>query len=342
MVPRRGGLAHSQIEEEMQERTAQQRVDPTSLTVSIAIPALNEAVNIAHCLTSIRSCFPQDLNVEILVGDHGSGDGTPDVAAANGAKVVSHRGGTVGGLRNVLASHCRGSVLIFLDADTTVTPAWGSGIRAAVLDLQRDPEQITGSICAVPETGNPFIRFWFAKIPRAQSAYLGTAHLIVSAALFRRLDGFDPTLRSGEDFDFCERARNKGASILVRPELKVIHHDYPLTVGAFVLRECWHGTGDFQSFGRMLQSKVALAALFFLGTQLAALISLAFDWRGFLALELATAAFVCALSWAKFKNLGVRGRALNVAIYYLYLIGRSLAAVSVGAGKLSPRRLRNF
>lgn len=92
----------------------------------------------------------------------------------------------------------------------------------------------------------------------------------------------------------------------------------------------------------MLQSKVALATLFFLVTQLAALVSLAFDWRGFLALELVTAAFVCALSWAKFKNLGVRGRTVNVAIYYLYLIGRSLAAVSVGAGKLSSRRQRNL
>lgn len=322
----------------MQESTPQQSLDPGSPLVSIVIPALNEAANIGRCLTSIRDCFPRDLQLEILVGDHGSRDGTPEIAAANGARVVAHRGGTVGGLRNVVASHCRGAVLIFLDADITVTPAWGAGIPAVILDLQRRPRQVTGSMCAVPETDNPFIRYWFARIPRTQSSYLGTAHLIVPAALFSELKGFDATLRSGEDFDFCERARRQGADLVLRPELKVVHHDYPLTAGAFVRRECWHGSGDFQSLGRIVRSKVALAALAFLIGHLVALMSLAFDWRIFVGLELAIAAFAGALSLSKFKKLGLRGRAVNVGIFYIYLAGRSLAALSVWARKLTQRR----
>lgn len=322
----------------MQDTTAQQSLEPGSPLVSIAIPALNEAANIGRCLSSIRDCFPKDLQLEILVGDHGSRDGTPEIAVANGARVVAHRGGTVGGLRNVIASQCRGAVLIFLDADITVTPAWGAGLRAALIDLQRRPRQVTGSMCAVPEIDNPFIRYWFARIPRADSSYLGTAHLIVPAALFRELEGFDASLRSGEDFDFCERARRHGAALVLRPELKVLHHDYPLTARAFVSRECWHGSGDFQSFGRMARSKVALAAVAFLVGQLVALISLVFDWRVFVVMELAIAAFAGALSIAKFRKLGVRARAVNVAIFYLYLAGRSLAALSVWGKKLTSYR----
>jgi glycosyltransferase involved in cell wall biosynthesis len=307
-------------------------------TVSIAIPALNEAANIERCLTSIRSCFPQGLELEILVGDHGSVDGTPAIAAAQGARVVPHRGGTVGGLRNVIASHCSGSVLVFLDADTTVTPEWGAGMSEVVLDLQRRPAQITGSMCSVPDVPSAFIRYWFAKIPRVTTEYLGTAHLIVPAALFHELGGFDPALRSGEDFDFCERARQHGAALVVRSDLKVVHHDYPLTAGDFLRRECWHGSGDFQSLDRMLHSRVALAALLFMGIQLAALLALLLAPAWFLGLEALTVVLALGLSVLKFRKLGIGARLANVGIFYLYLIGRAGSALSVWKRKLTPQR----
>jgi glycosyltransferase involved in cell wall biosynthesis len=306
--------------------------------ISIAIPALNEAANIERCLTAIRTCFPPELEVEILLGDHGSVDGTPAIAAANGARVVQHRGGTVGGLRNVIAAQCSGSVLIFLDADTSVTPAWGAGLGAVIRDLERRPNQITGSMCSVPEVPNPFIRYWFGRLPRGTSEYLGTAHLIVPAALFHELRGFDPTLRSGEDFDFCERAKRHGAALVLRPELKVIHHDYPTTIGSFLRRECWHGSGDFQSLGRMLRSRVALAALLFLLLQLAALVALPISLALFIALEALTLLLACALSVVKFRKLEPTARCVNVGIFYLYLIGRAASAVTVWLGKLTRRR----
>lgn len=307
-------------------------------TVSIAIPALNEAVNIERCLTSIRNCFPQGIELEILLGDHGSVDGTPVIAAAQGARVVPHRGGTVGGLRNVIASHCSGAVLIFLDADTTVTPEWGSGIGAVLRDLQSRPAQITGSMCSVPDIPNAFIRYWFAKIPRLTTEYLGTAHLIVPAALFHELHGFDPELRSGEDFDFCERARKYGAALVVRPELKVVHHDYPLTAAEFLRRECWHGAGDFQTLDRTLHSRVALAALSFMAIQLAALLALLLAPAWFLGLEALTCVLALAMSVMKFRKLGIGARLVNVGIFYLYLIGRAGSALSAWKKKLMPQR----
>lgn len=307
-------------------------------TVSIAIPALNEAANIERCLISIRECFPQDIGLEILLGDHGSVDGTPVIAAAQGARIVPHRGGTVGGLRNVIASHCSGTVLIFLDADTSVTPEWGLGIGAVVRDLQSRPAQITGSMCSVPDIPNAFIRYWFARIPRLTTEYLGTAHLIVPAALFHELHGFNPALRSGEDFDFCERARQHGAALVVRPELKVVHHDYPLTAADFLRRECWHGSGDFQSLDRTLHSRVALAALSFMAIQLAALLALLVAPAWFLGLEALTFVLALGLSVMKFRKLGIGARLVNVGIFYLYLIGRAGSALSVWKKKLMPQR----
>ncbi len=296
--------------------------------VTVAIPALNEAANIGRCVASIRQHFPPQLDLEILVGDHGSSDGTPAIAERNGARVLSFRGGTVGELRNRIVAESSGSILVFLDADTTVTPEWGSGLLAAIESLQSEPKQLTGSMCSVPDSDSPFIRFWFARIPREDSGYLGTGHLIVPTALFRELQGFTPGLRSGEDYDFCMRAKALGASIVVRPQLRVLHHDYPLGALAFIRRECWHGSGDFQSIGRVLKSKVALAALLFLALQIGALVALAFSVRAFVALEAVAALLVIAFSFLKFRTLGPGARLANVGIFYLYLTGRCLSLFS--------------
>ncbi len=53
----------------------------------VIIPALNEERTIAGVLESLRAAVP---DVEILVIDDGSSDGTAKIARANGASVVSH------------------------------------------------------------------------------------------------------------------------------------------------------------------------------------------------------------------------------------------------------------
>jgi glycosyltransferase involved in cell wall biosynthesis len=291
----------------------------------VAIPALNEAGNIGRCLDSLREHLPRDIEYEIVVGDHGSRDATVGIAESKGARVMPFRGGTVGDLRNHLVAGSRGDVLIFLDADTSVTADWGANLPAALRELARDPMQITGSLCVVPDDGSPFIKYWFSKIKRKETAYLGTGHLIVSRLLFEKLGGFAPGLRSGEDFDFCQRARAAGAALNIRAELRVVHHEYPLNARQFLRREAWHGAGDFQSPGRILRSKVALSALLFLGLQTLSLALLAWNWRYFVAVQFVSLSAIAAQSWLKFRGLSGRERVANIAIFHLYLAGRCLA-----------------
>lgn len=259
------------------------------------------------------------------MGDHGSRDATASIAGARGATVLPFRGGTVGDLRNHIVAGSRGEVLIFLDADTSVTADWGNHLSTALRDLAREPMQVTGSLCVVPDDPSPFIRYWFAKIRRKETGYLGTGHMIVSRALFEKIGGFAPGLRSGEDYDFCVRAQQAGATLIVRPELKVVHHEYPVDALRFLKREAWHGAGDFQSLGRVLGSRVALSALFFLALQVSSLVLLAWDWRNFLALQAVSFAAIAAQSWLKFPGLNGRERVANIGIFHLYLAGRVLA-----------------
>ena len=303
--------------------------------LSVLIPALNEASNIERCINSIKEHTPTQLHFEIIVGDHGSTDNTTALALRCGAKVISVHGGTVGYLRNQLASIAHGTILIFLDADTTVTAEWGHHLNGVVNTLAVEPYQVTGSLCLPPESTNPFIKYWFSKLPRGESGYLGTGHMITTSALFHKINGFDPTLRSGEDYDFCERAKTIGnATIAVKPELKVIHHDYPMSARSFIRREIWHGAGDFQSLRRVMQSKVAIATLMFVLLHMLLIASVILAPHLSLFFILTVLGLISVCSVLKFPSLGLHARIVNILICYLYFFGRVMSAIyKVGSSK---------
>ena len=100
-------------------KTSHRRHRPTSPTVSLVIPTLNEAANLPHVLPAL----PADLHQVILV-DGGSVDGTVDVARdlMPGIVVVQQ---TRRGKGNALAcgfEMCTGDVIVMLDADGSTDP----------------------------------------------------------------------------------------------------------------------------------------------------------------------------------------------------------------------------
>ena len=58
-------------------------------TISVIIPALNESETISQTLASI----PRDQTHEIIVVDGGSIDGTPEMAASFGVRVLRSKPG---------------------------------------------------------------------------------------------------------------------------------------------------------------------------------------------------------------------------------------------------------
>ena len=86
--------------------------------VSIIMPAFNAEAHLAEALASIVAQTYRDW--EVVVGDDGSTDRTPDIAAQFGTRVKVARSEANRGpsaARNLAISHSSGELLAFLDSD---------------------------------------------------------------------------------------------------------------------------------------------------------------------------------------------------------------------------------
>ena len=280
----------------------------SAMKISFLIPAYNEAHNLPATIESIKRHCP---NAEIIVGDHQSIDLTRETAMEHGAKVVTVEGGTVGHVRNVLATEATGDVLVFHDADVRLTPQWERRFPSV---LERMPA-VVGASLSPPEGASWIVDSWFRQ--QGAKSYVATGHMVIARSIFEQLGGFDLRLSSGEDVDLCNRAKAI-TEVIPDPELQAVHMDFPQTIKAFCKREVWHGSGDFASVKHFLGSKVAMMAVGFVGLVAAS--------PAYPPLLLAAAAIPVGCSVLKAPKMSLKHRAPNAVLWSAYLSSRAVSA----------------
>ncbi len=197
--------------------------------VSVVIIGRNEGQRLVRCIESVRAMSPCGGPIEILYVDSASTDGSPERAAAGGARVIALPAGrpTAARGRNAGWRSASGIFVLFLDGDTILDPDFV--LRA--LPVFADPQVAVAA-------GNrreirPGDSFYNRVLDLDWISPAGVADFCGGDALMRRsvleqVGGYDENLIAGEEPEMCRRMRGLGYRIL-HLDLPMTGHDLAMT-----------------------------------------------------------------------------------------------------------------
>ncbi|MDJ0678013.1 MAG: TIGR04283 family arsenosugar biosynthesis glycosyltransferase [Calothrix sp. MO_167.B42] len=177
--------------------------------ISIIIPVINEAEHIKSTLATTKP----SKNVEIIVVDGGSSDGTVEIIDNLGfaVKVIMANPGRAVQM-NIGALAATGDILLFLHADTRLPPGFDAMIRQAIIEtsgivagaftLKIDAELT--SLRLVEKGVKWRSHFW-------QMPY-GDQGIFLEREVFQAVGGF-PELPIMEDFELIRNLKRQGTII---------------------------------------------------------------------------------------------------------------------------------
>ena len=208
--------------------------------VSIIIPAYNQEQFVTQAVDSaLAQTYP---NVEVIVIDDGSTDGTRDVLANYGKKIkyIHQQNKGLAGARNTGILAAQGDYLLFLDSDDIIPP---SKLELQVPLLETQPEfglvysawQCVNEDCTqvlleyrMNKQGNllrDLLRRTFFCIPAAA---------IIRRECLERVGLFDESLRAAEDTDMWIRLAYAGYAFGYIDEILLLYRIHGASLSAKV------------------------------------------------------------------------------------------------------------
>lgn len=183
---------------------------------SIIIPTYNRRHLVS---TAIDSALSQEVDAayEVIVGDDGSTDGTPEYLEhkyGDRIRVFRQENAGPGPARNLAASHATGDYLALLDSDDLLLP-WTLAIYKQLIEEHDCPSLIVGQAFDCKELEDmPSIPKQSLKARHYDHLYgarlavplTSTDRLAIRRDVFESLGGFTGDVLNTEDIDFCMRA----------------------------------------------------------------------------------------------------------------------------------------
>ena len=213
--------------------------------LSFVVPAHDEEALLPRTLESIRTAMVGIDEVhEVVVVDDASTDRTSEVAASTGARVVKVDAGQISAARNVRAQVALGDLLVFVDADTTVSHEVIRAVRQSVRQ-----GAVAGG-CAVHFDGRlplwarilePVVRWWYRTFRMAAGCFL-----FCTRQAFMDVGGFDEGIFAGEEAVMSSRLKRVGRFIVLREQVVTSGRK----LRAYSGLEIAHALGELAFLGR--------------------------------------------------------------------------------------------
>lgn len=220
----------------------------TELTVSIVVPVLNGAATIGDALTALLNQRGAPRGTELIVVDNGSADGTPEIVRRHNAILLFEPRRGASAARNRGLTHAQGEVVAFVDADTLPTRRWLAELVAPFADpgvlvvggrnldyMPRTPAQRF-----MAQMGTFKLEY---NLARRVFPFIGSCNIAVRRGAALEINGWDETLVTAEDLDFCVRLVRRFACPLLRAPNAVLFNRHRSTDDA-LWRQAWgYGVG---------------------------------------------------------------------------------------------------
>lgn len=206
--------------------------------VSVIIPVRNEARGIAAVVHAVQAQHHPGWDLEVLVVDDGSIDGTAETAQAAGARVLELESGVEGGNpargRNLGAAAAKGDPIVFLDADCIPEPGW----LARLLAAHEEGAAVVGGALDLPQGISITARCdyycgWYHVHSRRPSGAVPNhppGNLSVRRQVFATSSGFteqQPVAYAHEELAWQSEVLDRGGKIVFDPQAIVYHYNRP-------------------------------------------------------------------------------------------------------------------
>jgi len=222
--------------------------------VSIVIPTYNSEKTLAKCLESIKNQTYK--NIEVIVVDNFSGDGTAKFAENYGVKVFLLEADRAEA-KNFGTMKSYGEYLFFIDSDMELT---NRVVQDCVEFLEMIPE-VGGIIVPERSVGDSY---WVKVREFERSFYTGTE--IESARFFRRilvekLGGYEEGLVFFEESTLPQKVEGLGYNVKVRIKAEILHHEDDFSMLTWLKKKYSYGKSGWkykQKYGDYCKKQMSL------------------------------------------------------------------------------------
>ncbi len=302
------------------------------MTYSIVIPSFNEDENLPRLLRSLETAQGK-RDLEIIVIDNHSSDGTVTIAASAGVTVMTPPAKVrISELRNLGAERAKNDLLVFLDADMEVPSDFFDRLDT---EFSKPGVDALGFVEDIPDIAPWFAKIWSRRTlarraDRRKTDFLPGRNICIRKSVFDSVGGFSTELQTSEDKDFIMRVAATGASTYTAPPIGLVHWGYEKTFPEWCRKEFWRQHSHFAMLSRHGLSlrllRFPLLSLAHLACTLAILMaSIIVDYRAIFVLPIV---MTPGLGFALMKSESRKTAFDLISFMFLYALRFHIAGVA--------------